>query len=95
MKEFITLLLRLVPPYRKSVALNVLNNLLSTFFSLFSFALIIPILEILFGINKKTYDTLIPIEGLDNLGSALKTNLSGSGHAGGGGGWCHYSCSWG
>jgi len=75
MKEFITLLLRLVPPYRKSVALNVLNNLLSTFFSLFSFALIIPILEILFGINQKTYDTLIPIEGLDNLGSALKNNL--------------------
>lgn len=75
MKEFIALLFRLVPPYKKSVALNVLNNLLSTFFSLFSFALIIPILEILFGINKKTYDTLLPINGLDNLGAALKNNL--------------------
>lgn len=75
MKEFLNLLFRLVPPYKKSVALNVLNNLLSTFFSLFSFALIIPILEILFGINDKTYDTLMPIDNLDNLGSALKNNL--------------------
>ncbi|NLT03018.1 MAG: ABC transporter ATP-binding protein [Bacteroidales bacterium] len=75
MKEFIALLIRLVPPYKKSVALNVLNNLLSTFFSLFSFMLIVPILEILFGINKKAYDTLMPLDGLNNLGDVLKNNL--------------------
>src|SRR5574344_1217119 len=75
MKEFIALLFRLVPPYKKSVALNVLNNLLSTFFSLFSFMLIVPILEILFGINKKVYSTLMPIDGLNNLGNVLKNNL--------------------
>lgn len=75
MKEFIALLLRLIPPYKKNVLLNVLNNLLSTLFSLFSFALIIPILEILFGINQNEYTTLIPINGFDGLGEALKNNL--------------------
>ncbi|HOD25758.1 MAG TPA: ABC transporter ATP-binding protein [Bacteroidales bacterium] len=55
MKDFIRLLFRLVPPYKKSVFLNVLNNFFSTLFSLFSFALVIPILEILFRINEQTY----------------------------------------
>lgn len=75
MKDFITLLLRLVPPYKRNILLNVVNNLLSTLFSLFSFALIIPILEILFGINKNDYTTLMPINGLNGLGDALKNNL--------------------
>ncbi|MBR0453711.1 MAG: ABC transporter ATP-binding protein, partial [Bacteroidales bacterium] len=52
MKEFFRLLWRLVPPYKKHVFFNVLNNLLSTIFSLFSFALIIPVLEILFQLNE-------------------------------------------
>jgi len=49
MKDFIRLLFRLVPPYKRNILFNVLNNLLSTFFSLFSFAMIIPILQILFN----------------------------------------------
>ncbi len=75
MKDFIALLLRLVPPYKKNVLLNVVNNILSTFFSLFSFALIIPILKILFGIEKNAYTTLMPINGLHGLGDAVKNNL--------------------
>lgn len=75
MKDFIQLLIRLIPPYRKNVLLNVINNLLSTLFSLFSFALIIPILEILFGINQNEYTTLMSINGMDGLGEALKNNL--------------------
>jgi ATP-binding cassette subfamily B protein/subfamily B ATP-binding cassette protein MsbA len=55
--------------------LNILNNILSTLFSLFSFALIIPILEILFGINKNEYTALMPINGMDGLGEALRNNL--------------------
>ena len=75
MKDFIALLLRLIPPYKKYVLFNVLNNLMSTLFSLFSFALIIPILEILFGINKNEYTTLMPINGMEGMGEALKNNM--------------------
>ncbi len=55
MKGFIKLLARFVPPYKKLLALNVLFNVLAAFLTLFSFALIIPILEMLFGINQTTY----------------------------------------
>ena len=77
MKEFYQLLKRLIPPYKKSVYLNVLNNLLSTLFSLFSFALIIPILEMLFKISKggqHSWQSLsnLPIQ---QWGSAIKDNF--------------------
>ena len=46
---------RFVPPYKKYIVLNVLFNLLTAFLTLFSFALIIPILEMLFGLNTQVY----------------------------------------
>jgi len=57
MFKFITLLKRFIPPYKKYVFLSLLFNLLTTFFSLFSFAAIIPLLNILFKISQtvKTY----------------------------------------
>ena len=55
MKGFWQLLERFVPPYKKYIVLNVLFNLLTAFLTLFSFALIIPILEMLFGLNTQTY----------------------------------------
>ena len=55
MKGFWQLLKRFVPPYKKYIALNVLFNLLTAFLTLFSFALIIPILEMLFGLNTQVY----------------------------------------
>lgn len=58
MKDFLRLLYRFVPPYSKYLALNIFFNLLSAFLTLFSFALIIPILEMLFGINTATYEYL-------------------------------------
>lgn len=51
---------RFIPPYKRNIALNVLFNILAAFFTLFSFALIIPILEMLFGINQAHYD-LMPL----------------------------------
>ncbi|NLB02532.1 MAG: ABC transporter ATP-binding protein [Bacteroidales bacterium] len=77
MKDFIRLLFRLVPPYRKNVFLNVLNNFFSTLFSLFSFALIIPILEILFQINDQTYTFHENVWSLPaaDLAEALKDNF--------------------
>ncbi len=55
MKGFWQLLKRFVPPYKKYIALNIVFNLLAAFLTLFSFALIIPILEMLFGLNTNTY----------------------------------------
>ena len=56
MKKFFKVLARFVPPYKKYVILNVVFNVLEAFLTLFSFALIIPILEMLFGLNTATYD---------------------------------------
>lgn len=55
MKDFIKILRRFVPPYKKHLILNVLFNILSAILNLFSFALIIPILNVLFKIGEKTY----------------------------------------
>ena len=55
MKEFINLLRRFVSPYKKFVAWAVVLNILSAIFNVFSFSLLIPILNILFktdGGNK-------------------------------------------
>lgn len=56
MKDFITLIKRFVPPYKKEVFLNIFFVILSSILNIFSFALIIPILEILFKINKEVYE---------------------------------------
>lgn len=56
MKEFAKILRRFVPPYKKYLALNILFNFLAAVLTLFSFALIIPILEILFKIKEATYE---------------------------------------
>ena len=55
MKEFLHILRRFVPPYKKYLALNIFFNLLSAVLTLFSFALIIPILEMLFKVNEVSY----------------------------------------
>ena len=46
---------RFVPPYRRYLVLNIIFNILSAILNLFSFALIIPILQILFKINEDHY----------------------------------------
>ena len=51
-----SVLCRFVPPYKKYLALNIIFNVLTSFLTLFSFAVIIPILEMLFKIKEATYD---------------------------------------
>lgn len=53
--QFFVLLKRFVGAYKGYVTLNILCNILSTVFSVFSFALIIPILEILFKTTSEVY----------------------------------------
>lgn len=55
MKDFFRILRRFVPPYKKYMVLNIVFNVLSAILNLFSFALIIPILQILFKIDESTY----------------------------------------
>lgn len=55
MKEFFKILRRFVPPYKRYLALNIVFNLLTAVLTLFSFALIIPILEMLFKIKEAHY----------------------------------------
>ena len=55
MKDFIRILRRFVPPYKKYMVSNIVFNILSAILNLFSFALIIPILNILFKLNDDVY----------------------------------------
>lgn len=57
MKEFLLVLRRFLPPYRKFLIWAVILNVLSAVFNVFSFTLIVPILQILFKMNEaRTYE---------------------------------------
>ena len=51
MKEFFQVLRRFVPPYKKYLGLSILFNILSAVLNIFSFATLIPILQILFQVD--------------------------------------------
>ncbi|MCD7972740.1 MAG: ABC transporter ATP-binding protein/permease [Candidatus Azobacteroides sp.] len=55
MREFIRILRRFTPPYKKELTLSIFFNILSGFLNVFSFSLIIPILQILFKVDTKEY----------------------------------------
>ena len=68
MKEFFQLMRRFVSPYKKFLGWAVFLNLLSAVFNIFSFTLLIPILQILFKMDNKVYE-VIP---WDAAGEGLK-----------------------
>lgn len=55
MKELFLFLKKYATPYKANILLSILFNLLTAFFTLFSFAFIIPILQMLFGISTTQY----------------------------------------
>ncbi len=55
MKEFLTMMRRYVAPFKKNMYGSVVLNILSAVFNIFSFAVIVPILRILFKISDKVY----------------------------------------
>lgn len=55
MREFIKVLRRFVPPYKKYLFMTVLFNILTALLNIFSFSLIIPILQILFKLDNSVY----------------------------------------
>ena len=58
MKEFLQLMRRFVSPYKRYIGWAIVLNVLSAIFNVFSFTLLIPILNILFktGENTKVYE---------------------------------------
>ena len=75
--NIISLLKRFVPPYKWLVAANLLFNVLSTVLSLFSFATIIPVLQILFGLSEveAVYMPLSAATSMQEMLNMLKNNL--------------------
>lgn len=72
-----TLFRRFVGPYKGLVVLNILFNILSTILSLFSFAAIIPVLQILFGMDQVnvSYTELVSSMSMQDMVAALKGNM--------------------
>lgn len=72
-----SLLRRFIPPYRWQVAANLFFNILSTILSLFSFATIIPVLQILFGLSdiEAQYIPLSMATTMQEIIEVLKNNL--------------------
>lgn len=56
MKGIFKILKRFLPPYKKYVVLTFIFNILTAILNVFSLATIIPILQVLFKINTKTYE---------------------------------------
>ena len=71
MKEFFQVLRRFVPPYKKYLTLSVIFNILSAILNIFSFATLIPILQILFKTSDaKVVKTLISWDNVHSIGDA-------------------------
>lgn len=56
MKEFWKILKAYLPPYKKYLVGSVVMNILSAVFNVFSFSLLIPILQILFNVGDVSYE---------------------------------------
>ena len=74
MKEFWQLMKRFVAPYKKYLGGAILLNVFSAIFNIFSFTLIIPILQILFKMDTRTYE-FIPWNSGDLSAETVKNNL--------------------
>lgn len=77
MKEFIQVFRRFVPPYKRYLWASVLFNILSAVLNIFSFAALIPILNILFKVNQVQVTTLMPWPGaIKDLPRMLANNAN-------------------
>ena len=74
MKEFWQLLKRFASPYKRYLAGAIFLNILSAIFNIFSFTLIIPILQILFKMDTTTYEFIPWDSGAFNV-DMVKNNL--------------------
>lgn len=78
MKDFFKVLKRFVPPYKKYLVLSLFFTLLSAILNVFSFMVIIPILQILFKVNDTSDVVFTPWSEItsDNLQDAVIDNAT-------------------
>ena len=76
MREFLQVLRRFVPPYKKFLALSVFFNILSAVLNIFSFAALIPILQILFQTGDAEAATSVMAWDWGNAQAVLMNNLN-------------------
>jgi subfamily B ATP-binding cassette protein MsbA len=78
MKDFIKVLKRYLPPYKKHILLNVIFNFLGALFGIFSFITMIPALKILFNSSKKVHgflDIEFSLQNIKEMKQILEHNL--------------------
>ena len=76
MKEFLNVLKRFVPPYKKYLVLSVIFNILSAILNIFSFAALIPILQILFQTSDAETATSLMAWDWGNIQTVLMNNMN-------------------
>lgn len=72
-KQFLSLIRRFIPPYRKYLISNLVLNLLAQILNVFSFTLLIPILQILFQVSDTAYEHMTWADG--NFAEVVKNNF--------------------
>ena len=76
MKEFINVLRRFVPPYKKYLIASVVFNILSVILNVFSFAALIPILQIIFKTGDGETATTLMEWDWSNAQDVLMNNMN-------------------
>lgn len=76
MKEFLNILRRFVPPYKKYLVLSIVFNILSAILNIFSFAALIPILQILFQTSDAKTATSYMAWDWGNVQEVLMNNMN-------------------
>ena len=76
MKEFLSVLRRFVPPYKKYLVLSIVFNILSAVLNIFSFAALIPILQILFQTSDAETATSLMAWDWTNVQTVLMNNMN-------------------
>lgn len=56
MRDFIQILKRFIPPYKMRLVKNILYNIFSAIFGSVSFVILVPVLNILFGLDKEVWE---------------------------------------
>ena len=74
MKEFLQVLKRFIPPYKKYLVLTIVFNILSAVLNIFSFAALIPILQILFRTEGAGTATSLMPWSMDNIKDVIANN---------------------
>ena len=76
MREFMQVLRRFVTPYKKFVALSIIFNILSALLNIFSFAALIPILQIIFQTNEAATAVTLMEWDWGNIQDVLMNNMN-------------------